>query len=143
MNLAKFFSNTHDIAFEPNEIQTKKIKQFLDYIHGDINDEDIQDILEFINSGRYIVCWLYIVVFSSFQCLIRHGIWNETLAKAYHEYLVVLGWDYELEIVGKMLSEGDIESVREFCLESKLADEENHTYFMESTIWHGKDYGKL
>ena len=143
MNLAKFFSNTHDIAFEPNEIQTKKIKQFLDYIHGDINDEDIQDILEFINSRRYIVCWLYIVVFSSFQCLIRHGIWNETLATAYPEYLVVLGWDYELEIVGKMLSEGDIESVREFCLESKLADEENHTYFMESTIWHGKDYGKL
>ena len=143
MNLAKFFSNTHDIAFEPNEIKTKKIKQFLDYIHGDINDEDIQDILEFINSRRYIVCWLYIVVFSSFQCLIRHGIWNETLAKAYHEYLDELGWDYELEIVGKMLSAGDIESVREFCLDSKLADEENNTYFMESTIWHGKDYGKL
>ena len=37
MNLAKFFSDTTYIAFEPNEIKTKKIKQFLDYIHGDIN----------------------------------------------------------------------------------------------------------
>ena len=42
MNLAKFFSDAIYIVFEPNEIKTKKIKQFLDYIHGDINDEDIQ-----------------------------------------------------------------------------------------------------
>ena len=142
MNLAKFFSNIPDITCEAKNIRNRKIKDFLYYIHEDISDGDIRDILEFINSGRYTVCWLYIVVFSSFQCLIHHGIWNEALAKAYHEYLVELGWDYEHEIVGKMLSAGDIESVREFCLESKLADEENNTYFMESTIWHGKDYSK-
>ena len=141
MNLVKFFSDTSDIVFEPKEIRNRKINQFLDYIHGDISDEDIQDILEFIRSGRYHVCWLYAVVFSSFQCLINHGVWNEFLARAYHEYLDELGWDYELEMVGKMLSAGDIESVREFCLDSKLADEENNTYFMESTIWKGKDYG--
>ena len=41
-----------------------------------------------------------------------------------------------------MLSEGDIESVREFCLDSKLDDEENNTYFMTSTVWRGKDYSK-
>ena len=111
MNLAKFFSNTSDIAFEPKDIRNSKIKDFLGYIHGNINDKDIQDILEFINSGRYTVCWLYIVVFSSFQYLIHHEIWNEALAKIYHEYLVELGWDYELEIVGKILSTGDIESV--------------------------------
>lgn len=142
MNLANFFSDAIYIVFEPNEIKTKKIKQFLDYIHGDISDEDIQDILEFIYSGKYFAGSLYIAVFSSFQCLIHHGIWNEALAKAYHEYLVAMGWDYELEIVGKMLSEGDIESVREFCLDSKLADEENNTYFMTSTVWRGKDYSK-
>ena len=102
----------------------------------------MQSILEFIQSGRYHICWLYAVVFSSFQCLINHGVWNESLAKAYYEYLDELGWDYELEIVGKMLSEGDIESVREFCLDSKLADEENNTYFMTSTVWRGKDYSK-
>ena len=142
MNLDDFFSRINIITYEKPQERTKEIKEFLNYIKGEISEKDMQSILEFIQSGRYHICWLYAVVFSSFQCLINHGVWNESLAKAYYEYLDELGWDYELEIVGKMLSAGDIESVREFCLESKLADEENNTYFMESTIWHGKDYSK-
>lgn len=142
MNLDDFFSRINIITYEKSQERTKEIKEFLNYIKGEISEKDMQSILEFIQSGRYHICWLYAVVFSSFQCLINHGVWNESLAKAYYEYLDELGWDYELEIVGKMLSEGDIESVREFCLDSKLADEENNTYFMTSTVWRGKDYSK-
>jgi len=142
MNLDDFFSRINIITYEKPQERTKEIKEFLNYIKGEISEKDMQSILEFIQSGRYHICWLYAVVFSSFQCLINHGVWNESLAKAYYEYLDELGWDYELEIVGKMLSEGDIESVREFCLDSKLADEENNTYFMTSTVWRGKDYSK-
>lgn len=142
MNLDDFFSRINIITYEKPQERTKEIKEFLNYIKGEISEKDMQSILEFIQSGRYHICWLYAVVFSSFQCLINHGVWNESLAKAYYEYLDELGWDYELEIVGKMLSEGDIESVREFCLDSKLADEENNTYFMASTVWRGKDYSK-
>ena len=142
MNLDDFFSRINIITYEKPQERTKEIKEFLSYIKGEISEKDMQSILEFIQSGRYHICWLYTVVFSSFQCLINHGVWNESLAKAYYEYLDELGWDYELEIVGKMLSEGDIESVREFCLDSKLADEENNTYFMTSTVWRGKDYSK-
>jgi len=142
MNLDDFFSRINIITYEKPQERTKEIKEFLNYIKGEISEKDMQSILEFIQSGRYHICWLYAVVFSSFQCLINHGVWNESLAKAYYEYLVAMGWDYELEIVGKMLSEGDIESVREFCLDSKLADEENNTYFMTSTVWRGKDYSK-
>lgn len=142
MNLDDFFSRINIITYEKPQERTKEIKEFLNYIKGEISEKDMQSILEFIQSGRYHICWLYAVVFSSFQCLINHGVWNESLAKAYYEYLDELGWDYELEIVGKMLSAGDIESVREFCLDSKLADEENNTYYMTSTVWRGKDYSK-
>lgn len=142
MNLDDFFSRINIITYEKPQERTKEIKEFLNYIKGEISEKDMQSILEFIQSGRYHICWLYAVVFSSFQCLINHGVWNESLAKAYYEYLDELGWDYELEIVGKMLSARDIESVREFCLDSKLADEENNTYYMTSTVWRGKDYSK-
>ena len=97
MNLDDFFSRINIITYEKPQERTKEIKEFLNYIKGEISEKDMQSILEFIQSGRYHICWLYAVVFSSFQCLINHGVWNESLAKAYYEYLDELGWDYELE----------------------------------------------
>ena len=48
MNLDDFFSRINIITYEKPQERTKEIKEFLNYIKGEISEKDMQSILEFI-----------------------------------------------------------------------------------------------